>query len=144
MAQKYYAFDDELLFRDKGAAALTSTGYIGTQIDQGEAVLTEYVLVVGIEAMKVSAGDEVYTLRVVGSQTADRSDARVLAELPLGDAAAKTIDTADDAVGDQIIIPFRSERPAGENQRYIDLHLTVAGTSPSTQFFAFLSKPQMV
>lgn len=145
MAQKYYPFDDQLLVRDVGAAAITSSGYVGTQHDQGEAVLTEMVLVINISAIKVSAGNEAYTVSIVGSNTANRSDSRVLAQIVLGDAAAKgALETADDVALDQIVIPFRTERPAGDNHRYVDVHLAVAGTAPSITAQMFYSKPQMV
>lgn len=143
MAQKYYAFDAELLLRDAGSAAVTSSAAVGSQIDQGEAVLTEMVLVINVEAIDVANGDETYTFYVQGSQTSDKSDARVLAMAVLGDAAAKTNDTADDAAGDQIVIPFRTEMPAGTNQRYLDVDLDIAGTSPSITFSAFLARPQI-
>jgi hypothetical protein len=139
--QKYYPIDTATTFRAAGAAALTADAYIGTQIDQVGAVYTDAVTVINVEAIKVSAGDEAYTLRVVGSNTANRSDARVLAEFTLGDAAAKPIDTADDVAGEQHVIQFSTQR-AGVNQRYIDLHLDVVGTSPSITFSAFMSRSQ--
>jgi hypothetical protein len=137
--QKGYPFDKELSYRAKGSAAVAASGYVGTQKDQGGAVLTEMVLVLNIEAIDVANGDEAYTFRVVGSQTPDRSDARVLAEYTVGDAAAKPIDTADDMAGEQHVIQFNTQR-AGYNQRYLDLRLDVAGTTPSITFSAFLSK----
>jgi hypothetical protein len=142
--QKTYPFDKELEVRAMGSAAITADGYAGDQFDTLGAVHTEFVLVLNLEAVKVSAGDEIYTIRVLGSNTANRSDARVLAALDLGDAAAKAQDTADDAVGDQIVIPFITQRPAGTYHRYLDVHVDVGGTSPSITLGAFFSRPQIM
>lgn len=142
--QKTYPFDKELEVRAMGSAAITSDAYAGDQFDTLKAVHTEFVLVLNIEAIKVSAGNEIYTIQVWGSNTADRSDARVLAELALGDAAAKPGDTADDVAGDQIVIPFITQRPAGTYHRYLDVRVDVGGTSPSITFGCFFSRPQMM
>jgi hypothetical protein len=137
--QQYYPFDKELLFRDVAQSAVTADGYVGTQKNLGGQTLITMAMIINIEAIKVSAGDEAYTFRVVGSQTADRSDARVLAEITAGDAAAKAIETADDAAGEQLVILFQTTR-GDANQQYLDLHLDVTGTSPSITFSAFATK----
>lgn len=142
--QKTYPFDKELEVRAMGAAAITAAAYAGDQFDTLGSVHTEFVLVINLETVKVSAGNEAYTILVVGSNTADRSDARVLASLVLGDTAAKTLDTVDDLAGDQIVIPFITQRPAGTYHRYLDVRVVPAGTSPSIQFGAFFSRPQMM
>jgi hypothetical protein len=142
--QKTYPFDKELEVRAMGAAAITADGFAGDQFDTLGSVHTEFVLVLNLETVKVSAGNEIYTIRVLGSNTADRSDARVLAALDLGDAAAKAQDTADDAAGEQIVIPFITQRPAGTYHRYLDVHVDVGGTSPSIVLGAFFSRPQMM
>jgi hypothetical protein len=142
--QKTYPFDKELEVRAMGAAAITADGFAGDQFDTLGSVHTEFVLVLNLETVKVSAGDEIYTIRVLGSNTANRSDARVLAAIELGDAAAKPQDTADDVAGNQIVIPFITQRPAGTYHRYLDVHVDVGGTSPSIVFGAFFSRPQMM
>lgn len=138
---RYYALDTAtgLVKRDTGSAALTSDGYVGTQHDQLAATATDMVLVVNIEACKVSAGDETYTLRVIGSNVTDRSDGEILATLELGDAGTIPIETVDTAVGGRYEAWLRTEKN-GTRFRYIDLHLDVAGTSPSITFGAYLSK----
>lgn len=143
--QKFYPFDKELEVRAMGAAAITADGYAGDQFDTLKAVHTEFVLVLNIEAIDVANGDELYTIRVMGSNTANRSDARTLATVVLGDAAAKGIfDTADDAAGNQIVVPFITQRPAGTYHRYLDVHVDVAGTTPSITFGAFFSRPAIM
>jgi len=141
MLSKYYAIDASvgLIKRAKGLAALTADAYVGTQWDQGGAVETDFVTVIDVESCKVSAGNETYTLRVVGSNVADRSDGQVLATLELGDAGTLPIQTRDTIAGDRHVLWARSDLN-GTAFRYIDLHLDVTGTSPSIGFSAFISK----
>lgn len=141
MTTKTFAIDAApgLIKRETGLAAVTASGYIGVQHDQGGAVVTSFVTVLTVEACDIASGDETYTFRLVGSNVADRSDAEVLDMAVLGDAGTIAIETRDTAAGDQIVMRARSEK----NQdffRYIDLHLTVAGTSPSITFGAYVSK----
>lgn len=139
--QKYFPIDKELIFRENGQAAVTADGYIGTQKDLRGEVLTEMVMIINVEAIEIDNSDETYTFRVVGSQTADRTDARVLGMCMIGDAAAVPIETVDAAAGDRYEIRFSTEIN-GENQRYLDLHLDENGTGGSITFSAFASKRQ--
>lgn len=141
MTSKTYAIDAAvgMIKREGGLAALTATAYVGPQFDQGDSVVTDFVAVLNIESCKVSTGDEVYTFRVVGSNVADRSDGRVLGTIELGAAAALSLETVDTLAGDHRVIRCRSE-VNDTYYRYLDLHLTAAGTSPSIAFGAFISK----
>jgi hypothetical protein len=138
---KIYAIDGApgLIKREPGQAAVTATAYIGTQHDQSAAAATDMVCVINIDAIDVASGNEVYTWRIVGSNVADRSDGEVLAMAMSGDASTITIETLDSAAGDRLVIPFRTEKNR-RNFRYVDLHLTVAGTTPSVTFSAYFSK----
>lgn len=128
-----------LIKRALGSAAVTATAYIGTQWDQGGSVATDIVCVIDIEACKVSAGDESYIFRLVGSNVADRSDGQVLDTLELGDAAVLAPGTVDTVAGDRFVMRARTER-GGTQFRYIDLHLFTDGNSESITFGAFISK----
>jgi hypothetical protein len=141
MPSRTFAIDAAtgLIKRANGAAALTASAYIGTQWDQGAATYTDGMLVVNIETCKVSAGNEIYTLRVVGSNVADRSDGQVLAAMQVGHAGTITIETRNTVAGDRLEVAFRTEKN-DVAFRYVDLHLTVAGTSPSITFGAYLTK----
>jgi hypothetical protein len=137
-----FAFDAAtgLVKRAVGQAALTADAYVGTQFDQGAAAITDMVLVVNIEAIDVSGTDKTYRLRVVASNQANRSDGTVLTTLELGDASAfSSPETVDTAAGDRFVAYFRTEKD-GREYRYIDLHLDVAGTSPTITFNAYMSK----
>jgi hypothetical protein len=135
-----FAFDEAPGFvkRDVAQVAVTATGFIGTQLDQGAAVFTDMVLVLNVEAVDVSSVNEVYTFRVVCSNLANRSDGEVVAMATLGHAATITIETRNTAAGDRIVVPFRTEKNRTAF-RYVDLHLTAAGTTPSITFSAYLA-----
>lgn len=141
MATQYFAMDAAtgLIKRELGLAALTATAYIGTQWDQGDAVVTDLACVINIEAIDISSTNEIYTFRLVGSNVADRSDGQVLDMAIVGNASTATIETRDSAAGDQIIMRARTEKN-DTFFRYIDLHLTAAGTTPSITFGAYLTK----
>lgn len=137
---KTYAFDAATgyLKRDVAQAALTSDAYVGTQLDQGSAVMTDMALVVNVESIDIAGGDEIYVLRVIGSNVADRSDGTILATLEIGDAGTIPIETVDTAAGDQFIVEFRTEKN-GTAYRYVDLHLDLVASS-SIGFSAYLAK----
>jgi hypothetical protein len=128
-----------LVKRAAGLAAVTATGYIGTYHDQGAAVATDMACVINVEAIDLTSGNETYTFRIVGSNVADRSDGQVLDMMQLGHAATITIETRNTAVGDQVIMQFRTMRNF-TMFRYLDLHQTVGGTTPSITFNAFFTR----
>lgn len=141
MPDKYFAIDGAagLIKREPASAPITSTAWVGAQHDQGDAVATDAICVINVEAIDIANSNETYTFKVVGSNATNRSDGRVLGEITLGDAAAIADETVDTAAGDQEVIRFRTSR----NEvafRYLDLRLVVAGTSPSITFSAFISK----
>lgn len=141
MATQYFAMDAAtgLIKRELGLAALTATAYIGTQWDQGAAVVTDLACVINIEAINVAA-DSIYTFRLVGSNVANRSDAQVLAMLETGNATTVGVpETVVGAVGDQLILRARTEKKE-TYFRYVDLHLELAGVSGSITFGAYLTK----
>lgn len=136
-----FAFDGATGYQKRapGSSAVTSDGYVGTQIDQGAAVATDMVLVVNVEAIDVAGGDEIYRLRVIGSNKTDRSDGTILGTIELGDASTIGIETVDTAVGTQVVLYFRTEKHR-TFYRYVDLHLDVTGASASLTFSAHISK----
>jgi hypothetical protein len=139
--QKNYVIDAAtgLIKRALGSAAVTATAYIGTQHDQGAAVATDVACVIDIEAIDIASTNEVYTFRLVASNATDRSDGTVIAMAQVGDASTITIETIDSAAGNRVVLFGRTERD-GTSYRYLDLHLTVAGTTGSITFGAYISK----
>lgn len=138
---KNYAIDADvgLIKRAPAQAAVTSTGYVGTQLDLLAATASDMVCVMNVEAVDIASTNETYTFRIVGSNATDRSDGEVLGMAMLGHAATITIETRNTAAGDRLVIPFRTEKNR-TRYRYIDLHLTAAGTTPSITFNAYFSK----
>jgi len=141
MTSQVFEFDAApgLVKREVGLAAVTTTGYIGTQWDQGGAVFSDVAAIVNVAACKISAGNETYTFRITGSNAVNRSDAQVLDMMVIGHAGTITIETRDTLAGDQFVMRSRTERTATAF-RFIDLHLTVAGTAPSVTFGAHFAK----
>lgn len=139
MPSKLFAIDAStgLIKRALGQAAVTGTGYIGTQWDQGGAAITDAICVIQVEAVNIAAGS-IYTFRVTGSNVADRSDAQVLATAQAGLASVITIETVNSAAGNQIVMRFRTEKN-DTAFRYIDLHMTIAGGSATITFGAYIS-----
>lgn len=136
-----------------GAAAMTATGYSqvagGTgRVDLGTLDRMEFDLVIDVSACDVAQGDESYKFRLVGSNDATPfgTNIIVLATAEFGDnttiGPAIPVTTADRGVG-RYIIPCENVgflagvRTAFQNIR---LHVTIAGTSPSITFKAWLAK----
>lgn len=141
MPSKYYAIDGGtgLIKRERAQAAITATAFIGTQWDQGAAVGSDLACIINVEAIDVAASS-LYTFSVVGSNLTNRSDGQILGRAILGNLAAMaTPETVVSAVGDQIIIEFRSEKKE-TLFRYIDLHLIVAGGTATITFNAFIAR----
>ena len=137
---KFDAFDAApgLLKRDAAQAALTASGWVGPQWDQGGAASTDAILIANVESV-AAGGNQTYTFRVIGSNQANRSDGEVLAMGELGAASALAQETRGAAVGDRLELPFRTEK--GDRKfRYVDLHMTVGGTGPSIGFNAHITK----
>ena len=141
---KNYALDADtgLIKRAPAQAALTATGYVGTQLDLLASTAVDMVAVFNIESI-VTAGatGETYRLRIVGSNQANRSDAELLAEITIGNAGqvGNTAETRAPVAGDSIRLPFRTEKNR-TRFRYVDTRLVVAGTAPSIAFNHYYSK----
>ncbi len=140
---KYFAIDADtgLIKRAPAQAALTSTGYIGTQLDLGAAAADDMIAILNIEAITINgATGETYRFRIVGSNATNRSDGEVLAQIETGKASVLGApETVDGAAGQRLEMRFRTEKNR-TRYRYIDLHMTAAGTSPSIQLNAYLTK----
>lgn len=141
MPSKFFAIDAStgLIKRALAQAAVTTSGFVGVQHDQGAAAITDLIAIIQIEAIDVASTDEVYTFRVVGSNVADRSDGQTLAMIDVRASSLATLQTVVGAAGQQLQLRCRTERDETAF-RYVDLHLAVAGTTPSITFGAYLSK----
>lgn len=141
MPSKYYEIDNAtgLVKRAVAQAAVTGTGWVGTQWDQGAAVLTDVACIINLEAVNVAAGS-IYTFCLVGSNISDRSDGQVLARAVAGNATTVGApETVAAAVGNEIVLLGRTEKN-DTAFRYVDLHLTVAGGSATITFNARIAR----
>lgn len=141
MPTRYYEIDAAtgLIKRELAQAAITSSAYIGTQWDQGAAVVTDLACVINIEAINVDAGS-IYTFRIVGSNVANRSDAQVLAMMEIGNATTVGApETVAGAAGNQLVLEARTEKN-NTFFRYVDLHIEVAGGSATITFGAYIAR----
>ena len=141
---KIYAYDAAtgLPVRAASQAALTASGYVGTQHDQGAASATDCLLIGNIESIVTNgATGETYKFFIVGSNLANRSDGEVLGQFMTGKASQLTgsQETKDGAAGDRIVLPFRTEKNR-TRYRYIDVYMAVAGTAPSIAFSAYITR----
>lgn len=141
MPSKYYEIDNAtgLVKRAVAQAAVTGTGWVGTQWDQGAAVLTDVACIINLEAVNVAAGS-IYTFCLVGSNISDRSDGQVLARAVAGNATTVGApETVAAAAGNEIVLLGRTEKN-DTAFRYVDLHLTVAGGSATITFNARIAR----
>lgn len=130
-----------LIKRAVAQAAVTGSAVIGTQLDQLVATATDMALLLNVEAITINgATGETYRFTILGSNVSNRSDAEILGGATIGKATQVAGGETRDAVaGDRLVIPFRTEKNRTK-YRYIDVYLTVAGTSPSITFNAYLTK----
>lgn len=127
-----------MIKREPAQAAITATGYVGEQWDQGGSVATRFACVINLEAAKVAAANETYTFALVASNRADRSDGTVIGTIVTG-ASVAGLEKSAAGVGDQLVMNAITAKN-GEVYRYVDLHLTVGGTAPSIAFNARFTK----
>lgn len=117
-----------------GAAAVLDMGTDGPKAPGGPPY-SEGHIVLNVSAMSVAGGDESYTLRLQGSDTADFAAFYELSAWTLGDAAA-TGNDGDLATGGY---RFPACNQIGEQSfRYLRLYVDVAGAAPSVTFKAWL------
>lgn len=140
---KTYAIDADvgLIKRAAGQAAVTASGYIGTQLDMQASQANDMLCVINVEAITTAgATGETYRFRIVGSNLANRSDAELLDEITIGNATQIGVgETRTALAGDRVIMAFRSEKNR-TRYRFLDLYLLVAGTAPSITFNAYFTK----
>ena len=128
-------YDHALLLKAAGLVAVTAAGSV--ILDLGDGFMAGD-LVIDVTALEVAGGDEIYTIRLEGSNVAAMtSGSVVLAGTELGNATAPA--DADTGLG-RHIVPFTNELN-GVLYRYVRIHTTVAGViATGINFTAFLAK----
>lgn len=122
----------------KTAGALTAASTDGTILDVGAGML-EASLILDITAIDVVTGDEVYDIILQGSNSATfASGVNNLWRARLGDSAL-TDESVDTVIGRLQALVLNSKD--GQNKfRYLRLRTKCAGTTPSINYSAFLTK----
>ena len=122
------SFDARLQHRAPGAAAITSTTTLDT-ITERAAQRTVYRTLVNVEAIKITANNELYNLVVQlsndGFTTIEQG-----AILSMGATEVRVGGSKDSAAGDTYEIMWSTEAD-GTKYAAARLQLIVAGTSPS-------------
>lgn len=117
----------------KAAGAITSTTS-GSFVDLGAAARLDATIVIEVTSIDSTTGDEFYIIALEGSS--DGSTVAARCGYWLWDAsAAVSLPTA----GSRLEIPI-TNAPYGTAYRYLRLTSTLAGTTPSVNFSARLTK----
>ena len=132
-------FDEIFILKDSGA--VTSTGY--GQVDASAQVvnvgsgLVRGNVIIDIDAIKVSANDEIYTLHLVGGSDDSFTQEVSLCSKEIG--AAGALQGNRDSKISRVVLPFQNEE-RGVNYPYMRIKHVIAGTSPSINYRARLEK----
>jgi hypothetical protein len=125
------AFDTRLEHRAAGSAALTADTTIDTHTQRAK-TRTEYVTMLRVESIKISANNEEY--RFIFEVSNDGfSTVETAAILSLGATEVRLGGGPDNAAGDEYQVPWFTE-VNGQSYKDWRVRLDVAGTSPSIAF----------
>lgn len=136
-----FTYDNLLLLKDAGAVTATGVGQVSASnriLDSGSGAYHRGSVVIDVTAIDVSSADESYRLELQGSTSPTfASGIRALATVILGAAAVAPGGVA--SVTGAYILPFSNEY-TGTLYRYFRMSHTIAGTTPSINYTAFLSQ----
>jgi hypothetical protein len=128
MPNMYHNADSRLIHRAAGAAALTASTVLAT-ITERVGQRTTYRTLIDLEAIKVSATNELYTLIVQLSNDSFSTNEQA-AILSLGAGAVRLGGAKGNVAGDSYEIMWSTEQD-GIKYRASRLNLIIGGTSPS-------------
>ena len=130
-----FTFDAALEVKAAGLVAATAAGPI---LEIGEGLLDGF-LVIDMTACEIENGNEIYTISVEASNTADMTTGSAcVARKVLGNLVVP-MDAAVSAAG-RYVVPFRNEE-GGEIFSYIRVHTTVDGAvATGINYSAFIAK----
>lgn len=128
MPNMYHAYDSRLDHRAFGSAALTATATLDT-ITERAAQRTAYRTLVGVEAIKISANDELYQVVVELSNDAF-STVVVAAVKDFGATEVRQSGAPDSVAGDEAELLWTTEHN-GVKYAASRIRCIIAGTSPT-------------
>lgn len=131
-----YLYDAQTVLRAPGSAAMTATGTVGTfaldkMVNAGKSIYRnnlgaqQYKIVIAVSAIDKTTGDETYTL------TASTG--------AVGNSTVQVGELVVSSTGQYVLVlDARSIEQADANHAELKLTLTVAGTTPSITFAAWV------
>lgn len=156
MGDRTYSFDANLLLSDN-AGLYSVDGY--SQVGGADAIIDlggnqgvsplqqariDAMCVIDVTAIEVGSNDEIYRLKVLGSNSPAFTASRVLAEMTLGAGAVKVpVSTLNDDTG-RYELPFCTEQDDTKYQYlklYVDVNGTIATGIAFQAFVAVLPEP---
>ncbi len=141
LVQKSFTFDSSLELKDAGLVASSAAATVDSAakiIDLGTGAVDSEV-VIDISAIETASTDEIYTVKIQGSNSATFSSGIVeLGSMELGHATPLTGDTT--TTTGRYIICF-SNNQNGTIYRYVRIYTVVAGSvATGINYTAFLVK----
>lgn len=128
MPNMYHHFDSRLEHRALGSAAMTSTTVLDT-VTQRAQERTAIRTLVNIEAVKISANNEIYQV-VCELSNDDFSTVEVAALADFGATEVRQSGAPDSAAGDTAEILWSTEKNGVKYEKY-RVRTIIDGTSPS-------------
>lgn len=134
MPNQYHAYDARLAHRAPAQVALTANTTLAT-VTQRTPMRTAYLTRLNLEAIKTSAGNELYTILVEGSNDGFATF-ESLAVISLGHTSVRLGGPRTNAAGELVDRMWSTEQG---NAVYQDwrIRLIVAGTAPSISVSAY-------
>jgi len=134
-------FDAATELKDAGAVAATAAAQVGGVariVNVGNGLL-QATMIVDFDAIKTTVGDESYELRLQGSTSPTfATGVYNLAVTKVGGATA-TGETVASTIGRKAV-PFVNTNDGSTPLPYLRLYTVVAGTAPTANFRAFITK----
>ncbi len=137
MQNMYHHFDSRLEHRALASAALTATTTLDT-ITQRAEQRTAYRTLVNVEAIKISANDELYKLVVELSNDNFSTIDDVAAVTDFGATEVRESGAPDSVAADTAEVLWSTEKN-GTKYQYARLRMVISGTSPSITFGCYSS-----
>ncbi len=132
-------FDNSHELKDAGAVTASGFGTVDSvakTVDIGEGLVVMN-LVIFIDAIKCSAGNELYTLHLMGGSDASFTETVSLCSKQLG--AASSLEGNKDSKISKVILAGSNEH-GGTIYPYVRIRHTISGSSPSINYRAIMHK----
>ena len=132
-------FDEIYFLKDSGAVTVTGFGTVdaSAQVVNVGSGLVRGNVIFDIDAVKVSANDEIYTLFLMGGSDASFTQEVSLCSKEIG--AAGALQGNLDSKISKVILAFQNEE-RGIHYPYMRIKHVISGTSPSINYRARLEK----